>query len=74
MQRAFRIADNKIISLENFAGAEIKVFGSGAKSNPYSYSIVIDYFGGDTQRVSFEGDMEKCEKVFDLLLLALNIQ
>jgi hypothetical protein len=74
MRRAFKITDNKIISLENFAGAEIITSGSGAKSNPYSYTIVIDYLGGVTQRISFKGDKEKCEKVFDSLLLALNAQ
>lgn len=74
MKRAMKITSTKIISLQNVCYANLNIFGTGAKSNPFTYSIQVVYNGGDTTAVSFKEDKASAEKMFDQLLTELNAE
>lgn len=53
--KAVMVSDNQIISLEDVREVKFKVDGSGAKSNPYYWRVIVCYKNGDcvtTERFS----------------------
>lgn len=74
MKRAMKITNTKIISLQNVCYADLDIRGTGAKSNPYIYTIKVTYNGGDTTFIHFDEDKASAEKMFDQLLTELNAE
>lgn len=62
---------NKIVSVENIKEAEAVTKGTGAKSNPYKYTVRISYFGGEVNFVEVESSDEQTE-VLTTLVTAMN--
>lgn len=74
MKKAMRITSTKIISLQNVCYADLSIFGTGAKSNPYTYTIKVTYNCGETAFIHFDEDKVNAEKMFDQLLTELNAE
>lgn len=57
--------NEKIVSLENVKSVQKFTWGSGAKSNPFSYRIDVDYFNGDDCSIFFEEDKKAFEATYE---------
>lgn len=51
----------KLVSLNNVKSVELDVYGSGAKSNPFQYTIVIQYFGDEKTHLSYKSASDTAE-------------
>lgn len=58
------LIDNKIISLENILTVEFRTFGTGAKSNPYSYDIMFRYTNDKEVFTGYFDDKETAQNWF----------
>ena len=72
MKKAMKITNTQIISLQNIICADLLTFGSGAKSNPFTYQIIIGYTGNKTVYVDFEESYAAAENAFNNLIKELN--
>ena len=63
--------DDKIVVLEKVKGVEVSESGSGAKSNPFRYTIQVEYFGGDFENITIVSDEVKAHntmnKIYEIL-------
>lgn len=72
MKKAMKITNTQIISLQNIICADLLTFGSGAKSNPFTYQIVIDYTSDRTIHINFGENLAAAENAFNNLIKELN--
>lgn len=72
MKKAMKITNTQIVSLQNIICADLLTFGSGAKSNPFTYQIAIDYANDRTVHIKFEENRVAAENAFDNLIKELN--
>ncbi len=64
---------NTIVTLQNLKIAELETNGSGAKSNPYKYTIRLEYFSENRPTcINFDDDKAKAIENFKAILSALN--
>ena len=64
---------NTIVTLQNLKIAELETNGSGAKSNPYRYTIRLEYFSENRPTcIDFDDDKAKAIENFKAILSALN--
>lgn len=64
--------ENKIISLENVITAEFRTFGTGAKSNPYHYDILIKYSNGAEAFTEYFDNKVEAERYFNQIFTILS--
>lgn len=67
----FYRTNNKIVSINNVKEITLQTFGSGAKSNPFQYTIRIDYFGEENVFLEFHSNKalaeQTLEEIFEIL-------
>ena len=68
----FYRANNKIVSISNVKAIIFQTFGSGAKSNPFQYSIRIEYFGDEVNFIEFGGNKTCAEQAFEEIFEKIN--
>lgn len=56
---------NKIISLENVNSVTFEDHGTGAKSNPYHFNIIITYMNNSESYLHFGQNEKEREKIFE---------
>ena len=69
--KVFKTADT-IVVLENVLSVSKHIAGSGAQSNPYRYSINIEYTGENEVHLYFDKDKTEFEKCFSDLYTILS--
>ena len=58
-------ASQKIVSLNNITEIKMLTWGSGAKSNPYTYAIEFCYTGGETARIDCDKSKVMAETILE---------
>lgn len=57
--------DDEIVVLEKVKNVSVSESGSGAKSNPFRYTIHIEYFGNEFSNITIMNDETKAHNVMN---------
>ena len=58
------VTENQITALENVRKVKFRTTGSGTKSNPYSYVIVVFYTNDDKVFINFNDKKKEADEAF----------